>query len=101
MNDIFFKISESESFRGQNRPVRIRRKPLKLIEEASLISDDEDSNFAARPACKQKKQGQNRLAGKQKKGTKLIEEVSIVSDDEDSTIAAGSNSKKSKEDKKG
>ena len=58
----FLKFSESKSLKGQNRPVCKRKKPAqnqpvrkriktdKLIEEASLgslISDDEDSNFAA------------------------------------------------------
>ena len=55
---IFFKVSESESLNGPNRPackrkkpalnrpVRKRKKTEKLIEAASLLSDEE-SNFAA------------------------------------------------------
>ena len=56
---IFFQVSESESFNSQNqparkrkkpalnRPVRKRKKPEKLIEAETLLSDDEESNFAA------------------------------------------------------
>ena len=56
---LFFKVSESESFNSQNqrarkrkkpalnRPVRKRKKPEKLIEAETLLSDDKESNFAA------------------------------------------------------
>ena len=42
---ISFKVSESESLKGQNQPIRERRKPAKLNKEDflfSLSSDDED-----------------------------------------------------------
>ena len=72
----FLKFSESKSLKGQNRPVCKRKKPAqnqpvrkriktdKLIEEASLgslISDDEDSNFAAGSIRKKSKENKKGL----------------------------------------
>ena len=49
---MFGKFSGSESIKGQNRPVRKRKKPAKLIDAAS---DDENSTFAAEPISKMSK----------------------------------------------
>ena len=84
----FFKVSEIESLKGQNRPIRNRRKPAKLIEV--LSSDDEDKG-KNRPVCKRKKPAQNQPVRKRIKTDKLIDEaslVSLISDDEDSNFAA-------------
>jgi hypothetical protein len=55
---MFGKFSGSESIKGQNRPVRKRKKPAKFIDAASslsLSSDDENSTFAAKPIIKKSK----------------------------------------------
>ena len=49
---MFRKISGSESIKGQNRPIRKRKKPAKLIDAAS---DDENSTFVAEPISKKSK----------------------------------------------
>ena len=54
---ISFKVSESESLKGQNQPIRERRKPAKLNKEDflfSLSSDDEEKG-KNQPVSKQKK----------------------------------------------
>ena len=55
---MFRKVSGSESIKGQNRPVRKRKKPAKFIDAASslnLSSDDENSTFAAESISKKSK----------------------------------------------
>ena len=55
---MFRKVSGSESIKCQNRPVRKRKKPAKLIDAASsldLSSDDEKSTFAAESIIKKSK----------------------------------------------
>ena len=49
---MFRKISGSESIKGQNRPIRKRKKPAKLIDAAS---DDEKSTCVAEPISKKSK----------------------------------------------
>ena len=49
---MFRKVSGSESIKGQNRPVRKRKKPAKLIDAAS---DDEKSTCVAEPISKKSK----------------------------------------------
>ena len=50
---MFRKVSGSESIKGQNRPVRLRKKPAKLIEAAS--DDDKNSTLAAESISKKSK----------------------------------------------
>ena len=54
----FFKVSESQSLIGQNRPVRKQRKPAKLREASlsSISSDDGDSNLPATSISKNSKE---------------------------------------------
>ena len=53
---MFWKVSESQSLKGHNRPVRNRKKPAKLID-----SDDDTSNFAAESIGKHDKEDKKGL----------------------------------------
>ena len=53
---MFRKVSESQSLKGHNRPVRNRKKPAKLID-----SDDDTSNFAAESITKHDKEDKKGL----------------------------------------
>ena len=48
---MFWKVSESQSLKGKNRPVRNRKKPAKLMD-----SDDDTSKIAAESISKQDKE---------------------------------------------